>query len=379
MASLFQACKSAVRNKQGGTFNIGEYDIDIEMYGQQDIDNEVTFGDSNQDKIVLIANDTITIPSSYTLAPSSPKKSLVFFCNTFVNNGTISMVAKAPNVLPHDYFIIEGTVVGSNKNIIIPAYANNKIARYKITSNSDTRILQGANGNNGTNRNCGSGGTGCCGNNSNVYYGESDTTYIAASGSGYAFGGGAGSGGSFAYYRVSAADVNTTYPMRGGDGATHNTWMFNCGGVGNPVGATYGQNSTVYANYTNNTGCGGRIIIFCTNFTNNGTITVNGTATKNPNPTGIHVSSGGASGAGAVDLFYTSLIKQGTITANGGATYSLTLDSKTVTPGKGGDGSITLTQWSLDKIVKEERKKFSRNNWIYLMDNYSQRLKDEVI
>ena len=41
MASLFQACKAAVRNKQGGTFNIGGYDIDIEMMHQSDIDDDV--------------------------------------------------------------------------------------------------------------------------------------------------------------------------------------------------------------------------------------------------------------------------------------------------------------------------------------------------
>ena len=45
MASLFQACKSAVRNRQGGTFNIGGYDIDIEYYTQQDINDDIQYGD----------------------------------------------------------------------------------------------------------------------------------------------------------------------------------------------------------------------------------------------------------------------------------------------------------------------------------------------
>ena len=80
MASLFQACKSAVRNKEGGTFNIGGYDIDIEMYSQQDIENDITFGnvafgDGDESKIVLVAGDTITIPIGYTLTPDKPKKS----------------------------------------------------------------------------------------------------------------------------------------------------------------------------------------------------------------------------------------------------------------------------------------------------------------
>ena len=96
MASLFNACKSAVRNNSGGTFNIGGYDIDIEYYGQQDIDDDfrfgnVAFGDADESKILLVAGSTITIPEGYTLTPDSPKKSLVIFCNNFINNGTISM------------------------------------------------------------------------------------------------------------------------------------------------------------------------------------------------------------------------------------------------------------------------------------------------
>ena len=39
------------------------------------------------------------------------------------------MYQKAPNVLPHDYFIIEGSIINTNKNIIIPAYTNNKVSK----------------------------------------------------------------------------------------------------------------------------------------------------------------------------------------------------------------------------------------------------------
>lgn len=363
MASLFNACKSVARYREGGTFNIGGYDIDIEYYNQQSIQDDLTYGDlvigdDDESKIVLFADSTITIPEGWTMTPKKPKKSLVIYCNTLINNGTISMYQKAPNVLPHDYYIIEGSIIGANRNIVIPAYADNAVK----TSGSFGTIINGTNGANGTNRQCGSGGTG------SGWY----SATVQSSGSGYAFGGGAGAGGFGGAYSGDRTpiSVNSTYPMRGGqakataDGAQ--------GGVGNPIGVS---TSTAYKN---NFGCGGRIIIFCVDFINNGTITVNGTATLKISSSASYGGSGqgwgGASGAGAVDLFYNTLTKQGTITADGGANYTASH-----TPGKGGNGSITLTPWSLDKVVKEERKKFTKNNWIYLMNNYSQRLKDEVI
>ena len=363
MASLFQACKSAVRNKEGGTFNIGGYDIDIEYYTQQDINDDIqygdiSFGDTDESKIVLVAGETITIPSGYILTPDKPKKSLVIFCNNLVNNGTISMYQKAPNVLPHDYFIIEGSIINSNRNIVIPAYANNA-----VTKNFSNNNRNGANGANGTNRNCGSGGTGTNDSNQNV---------SSTAGSGYAFGGGAGSGASGGYYEaIPPVSVNATYPMRGSNGVGNVREYL--GGVGNPSGTGN------YSNYSQNFGCGGRIIIFCCNFTNNGNITVNGTQSKNAgehNQRDQYTGGGGASGAGAVDLFYHTLITEGTITANGG---SVDAYSNTTVAGKGGNGSITLTQWSLDKVIKEERKMFTQSNWTYLFDQYTTRLREDVI
>jgi len=361
MASLFSACKSAVRNNSGGTFNIGGYDIDIEYYGQQDIDDDfrfgnIAFGDNDESKILLVAGSTITIPEGYTLTPDSPKKSLVIFCNDLVNNGTISMYQKAPNVLPHDYFIIEKTYFNSNKDLVIPAYAGNEVV---TTYGSD---WNGRNGNNGTNRNCGSGGTGVCSS-----YCSNRTS---KSGSGYAFGGGAGSGGSGGAYGGGADPINVDpiYPMRGSNGVNASD-LFQ-GGVGNPSGLANGSQTG-----KQNFGCGGRVIIFCTNFENNGTITVNGTATKQISTSagygGAGAGWGGASGAGAVDLFYSNLIEQGTITAEGGGNYTVTH-----TPGKGGNGSITLSQWSQTKLFKTEVKYFSQANVAYLLTQLSDRIKE---
>ena len=378
MASLFQACKTVVRNQASDTLNIGGYDIGLELYHQSDIDNDaqygnVSWGDNDESKIVVVAGDTITIPSGYTLTPDSPKKSLVLFCNNLVNNGTISMYQKAPNVLPHDYYILESSIAGTARNIVIPAYANNSLTDNFTYGDTTARV-----GNSGTNRQCGSGGLGISG-----YWTGNKTSaaYGAKSGSGYAFGGGAGSGaaiggtnGEFA----SDCSVDTTYPMRGGNGNRtnyDNNWSV-MGGVGNPVGTT-----TSPKRYTNNFGCGGRIAIFCNSFTNNGIITVNGTDAYQSIPSQALI--GGPSGAGAIDIFYTNKIKEGTITANGGNSWptspnigNYASDKLNYYTSKGGNGSITLTQWTQNKIVKETIKYFSRSNVNYLLTQMAERIKD---
>lgn len=372
MASLFSACKSVVRNNSGGTFNIGGYDIDIEYYGQQDIDDDfrfgnVAFGDSDESKILLVAGSTITIPEGYTLTPDSPKKSLVIFCNDLVNNGTISMYQKAPNVLPHDYFIIEKTYFDSNKDLVIPAYADNSqtdtLSDVYASQTEENKALK--NGINGVNRNCGSGGLG----NSSIYDSYANCSYGAKSGSGYAFGGGAGTGAGISNTKgitAEACSVDSIYPMKGGDSKeTNNPGYYQIGGVGNPPGGGNGIK-------TNNFGCGGRIIIFCINFINNGNITVNGTDTYVDTNYGL----GGASGAGAVDLFYTNLNETGTITANGGKEGNKNSAQMRFYAGKGGDGSITLSQWSQTKLFKTEVKYFSQANVAYLLTQLSDRIKD---
>ena len=180
--------------------------------------------------------------------------------------------------------------------------------------------------------------------------------------------------------------VDSEYPMRGSagnysTGHDENTRRNCCGGTGNPNGNNVTQHGDSWVYSSPYSGCGGRIIIFCINFINNGIITVNGTQSNGINGDSVRGwAPGGASGAGAIDLFYTSLNERGALTADGGNGLTISLTNwGSVSSGAGGNGSITLTQWSLDKIVKEERKKFTRDNWIYLMNNYSQRLKDEVI
>ena len=382
MASLFSACKTVVRNQASGTLNIGGYDIGLELYHQSDINTDVqygdvAFGDDDESKIVVVADDTITVPEGYTLTPDSPKKSLVIMCNNLVNNGTISMYQKAPNVLPHDYFILESNIAGTARDIVIPAYADNAITDPFDSANVSPTAENKAkkNGTNGTNRQCGSGGLGV----STYWSAYTCPCYGASSGSGYVFGGGAGSGAGISNTTgefTEACSVDSTYPMRGGNGNQSaygsNTWNI-LGGVGNPIGETNNAKTVV-----NNFGCGGRIIVFCINFTNNGTITVNGTDTFQ-NPSSNQILPGGASGAGAVDIFYTNLGEQGIVTATGGL-FSWSKGQQDTYmrnyAGSGGNGSITLTQWTQSKVVKEAVKYFSRSNVDYLLTQMAERIKE---
>ena len=381
MASLFSACKNIMLyTKQSGDYIIGENTVSIEFYTQEAINSTSVIGDSDEEKIVLFADKTITIPKDYILTPASPKKSLVIYCDILINNGTISMYQKAPNVLPHDFFLI-GTDDQFSENVIIPAYADNSKTS-DIPWNTSTTTASQHNGIDGTNRNCGSGGLGSALNQSGTP--SKLVSKGVKSGSGYAFGGGAGSGGVSTYTGTSigssyikATSANETYPMRGGNGYQEQGY-FASGGVGNPKG----NNTSAFSPgilIDNNFGCGGRIVIFCNQFINNGTITVNGTAanigTKNAGN-----CIGGASGAGAVDVFYLSSFKQGTITANGGAggrvnTTEYPASYNTVQVGAGGNGSITVTKLA-NNILKKEVKYFSQANVAYLLTQMSDRIKE---
>ena len=378
--SLFSACKRVFRDGISGTYEVGNNNIFLELYGQADIDNNNEIGNSSEENIVVVAGDTITIPEGYTLTPVKPKKSLVVICNTFVNNGTVSMYQKAPNVLPHDLFIIPRIEFGGKADVIIPAYANNGKENTSIDPTTSSFDLSELNGNNGTDRNCGSGGLGA----NHFRQGPRASDYLSGygtiSGSGYAFGGGAGSGGVALDVRGTTYNnsVNSIYPMRASDGYKNTGYYFASGGVGNPKGtdSAVGQYGTLA---TNNSGCGGRIIIFCCSFTNNGLINVNGTS-ANIIASGTQNAHGGASGAGAIDIFYANKNSEGTLSAIGGAggfgKYKTTdADYKSSYTGAGGNGSITLTAWSKDSILKPIAKYMSKANMVYFLTNYIERLK----
>ena len=369
--SLFKACKQVIRDGISGTKDVGGHDVFIEYYTQEDIDENVrkikygeaskcTFGDTDESKVVLVASPVLTIPSGFTLTPVSPKKSLVIICNTLINDGTISMTAKAPNVLPHDWYLV-GKVDGYDENVVIPAYANNGVIPSYVSENG-TRGISGSKcpGSNGISRQCGSGGCGSFGRS--IATGATHSGYLYPSGSGYSFGGGAGS--PALYGDTSAINQpkqpkNPTYPMRG---ESYDNYL---GGVGNPSGSASQQNF----------GCGGRIIIFCSEFNNNGSIKTNGISSiTNSNATA------GGSGGGAVDLFYETAVI-GSIVANGGSGVRGNFSG--LTSGSGGNGSITYSDgdqaplWIMPDIFKPREKYMSKGNMIYFLGELVKRINND--
>ena len=381
--SLFRACKNVIRNGAGSVQNVGGYDVGIEYYTQEDIDENVrkikfgeaskcTFGDSDESKVVLVASPEITIPAGFTLTPVSPKKSLVIICNTLINNGIISMTAKAPYTLPHDWNIV-GQMDGYDENVVIPAYANNEVKN--INPITGTK-----HGNNGISRQCGSGG----GGNWGYFTGTTPRSInLGNSGSGYSFGGGSGTGGVSGGFNLANYDfsstcgVSATYPMRGGDAATNAYWP-NFGGVGNPAGTnSTGKSATLTSQAT---GCGGRIIVFCNELSGSGNIQSNGSNSRAYSTSGDAVGLGGASGGGAIDLFYTTYTNTLAFSVIGGAGAS----GKSRKSGNGGNGCITYSDgdqaplWVMPDVFKPRRKKFTKDNWTYLFGEYVDRLNQEV-
>ena len=362
MSSLFKACNEI----QGtGIFNytIGNNNISIEAFDSVESFNLIKDLPS-QENIVLIKSDNIVINSGQILTPTNPKKSLVLFCDTLTNNGTISMTGKGPNVLPHEYVILKDDSIFSD--VIIPAYANNRIKRRVI--NSMPYIFDGTSGKNGTNRQCGSGGQGV----STASRDADVNKRLGATGSGYAFGGGAGAGGKSGNANTvyeSDVDVSTIYPMRGSPGYSY-TYFSASGGVGNPSGA-YSLEATFTrysghngASQPQNIGVGGRIIIFCNTFINNGNIQANGVAAYSSDM--FWSASGGASGGGAIDIFYSDSYQQGTLLVNGGLGGDLAGEVGNVgngegISGNGGNGSVTISKLNC-KICEEpviELKEFN--------------------
>lgn len=361
--SLYNICKRVARNQESGEFKIGGYSIFVEYYNQADISMENPIGeDTDESRITLVTSETLTIPKGYVLTPQHPRKSLVLMCNNLVNNGTISMQAKAPYVLPHDYFLL-GFNDGWEEDIIVPAYADNSVPITFLAS--DMNASNGIAGTDGTNRNCGSGGTG--GVYRPIYHGGS--SYSGKTGSGYAFGGGAGGAGVIrnASAVITGTSVDEKYPMigatdtrTGNTGSTIDRVGYCRGGTGNPAG----QGS----NGSGNLGCGGRIIIFCNHFTNNGIITSKGVSGV---AGGGYTSGGGASGGGAIDLFYSDLRDgEGTIDTSGGDAVTL--------GAKGGAGCLTYTYLGWGDILKPQKKKYSRDNWVELFSQYLERYSESV-
>ena len=287
-----------------------------------------------QNMVIVKVNGDLTINEDVTIAPYSnayggPKGFTLYVTGKLENNGTIdnSHGAKA-----------EGQNVYLWKNAdetyeYIPA-----IGATGGASRVDNLYDPGSTGNSGTGRQTGGGGSG------KDLRGRS-----GAGGRGTSYSGGAGGGGS--YYNTAGAGSSV-----GGAGG-YNNGSGTGGGAGNP-GSTGAQNGT-----------GGLIVLYANEYTNNGTITANGSKGGNGGN-----SSGGSSGGGSINIFTnqeTSIDQLGIITDTryeeilGKRSY--TGGSRTGNGGIGGTGTLNIGEirkgqyYDLKEIIEQDKNSYTES------------------
>lgn len=329
--------------KQSGLYS---YEIDDITYkieacvvneiNDDNIDNIFNDVIEDEDYFLLLKCDSILISSGKKIIPPYPKKSLIIYAGNISGSGEISMTGKGPKVLPEDILVFEPNSEHKSGGLLIPAYANNS----KTITISHSSQGSGGNGINGTDYNCGSGGNGAhtCGS------GSIQTTFV--SGSGYSYGGGAGSGGRTNLSGASSdSKVDSTYPMIGCNGVVSGYYSA-MQGVGNPngtpsKGAYADYNGYIYSDTQSSIGygVGGRIIIF-TNSISNVNLTSQGIDSQNG--TGYHAATGGASGGGSINIFYTNNATNITYNVDGGKAGKGLSNNNYA--GNGGKGTYTCEQ-----------------------------------
>lgn len=347
--SLYSFCTNI---NQSGTYSETisgiKYDIECVTIPEVTDDNVDTIFNSvssNEGYFLLLKTRRINITK--TLTSPYPKKSLIIFCPTIKGTGTISMTSKGPNVLPEDILLFTESDPYKNR-LLIPAYANNARTVSGLTGNDRNSANHYTNkrGIDGTGYNCGSGG--CGGSHiSNVSDNRANLTFI--SGSGYSYGGGAGTGGYGAYGETLTLRVDSTYPMRGGNAKFSGDYNAT-GGIGNPIGSR-GGNKLISPSVAIS-GVGGRIIIFCRKLSDltlasrGGFYNQTSYGKYNNSSMGPGQGTGGSSGGGSINIFYaTSITNINTnVTSNISSCYCYRETGYTNTVfsgGAGGNGTVT--------------------------------------
>lgn len=349
--SLYSFCANI---KKSGNYSktISGIIYDIEAIKVNTIDDSnisTIFSNISNDESKFLLLKTNHINISKTLTPPYPKKSLIIFCPTIEGTGTISMTGKGPNTLPEDILLFDADEIIEAGKVLIPAYANNSkvvVEERGVTLQNAISIYKGSNG---TGYNCGGGGAG------GTLVDSSSTcprTNVTTS-SGYSYGGGAGGGG-YHGHNTSFNSINSTYPMRGGNGVSHNNNYSESGGIGNPNG-TYIIGS-VNDNYKSSlnaaSGVGGRLIIFCNNCIISN-LKAQGVSHLPSIVRGVYLTIGGSSGGGSINIFYTDFLTS-TCNVSGGSyaycDYGTGNDKYRHTGGGGGDGTVVSIQCSNIKV-----------------------------
>lgn len=284
---------------------------------------------NDESKFLLLKANSINI--SKTLTPPYPKKSFIIFCPTIEGTGTISMTGKGPNVLPECILLFDETEMPETGRVLILDYANNQKNITNNDTTNDARTLR--KGNDGTGYNCGSGGIGAIITNSGTIQG------FMQSGSGYSYGGGAGTGNNVC--NNSNNIVDTIYPMHGSD-CILSYYYSGDGGVGNPSGK-YGKGNRYGSDLpAQATGVGGRLIIF----TNNCSISnlhAKGIKANDGirGPAGDAFPAAGSSGGGSINIFYENTMSS-ICNVQGGEYSKSSIDpsSQRLMGGPGGNGTV---------------------------------------
>ena len=297
-----------------------ENSIEVTTNTSFGIEEDVGKSDSYANSmIVLKVNGDITIEEGVTLTSyansdgyGGPKGMLIYCTGKLINNGTISMTARGAKAEGQNIYLWKNTD-GSYE--YVPAEGAEGGAGVKAPVNNKkpytSRVL-GKNGEAGTERKTGGGGSGTSYHNQyGLPYGTPG--YTSGSGSkGTSYSGGTGGGGAHRTQYTKTGDAENGQENGGTGGNGSNSQ----GGAGNPGGSTNGINGT-----------GGLLIIYSNNISGTGKIESNGSENQSSSQ-----APGGGSGAGSINIFTENISDEMQIDAEGKGNAS----------GKGGNGSITI-------------------------------------
>ena len=316
-------------------------DGEKQVQGASLVNKVYEFGDSTKDvatasedaqnMVILKVNGNLTINSNVTLTAcksangyGGPKGLFIYVSGTISNNGMIDMTARGARAQGQDVYLWQNA---NNTYEYIPEVgANGAISKGTVKYS-----YAGESGENGLSRQTGGGGSGAA-RGKKSYLGDSNSRGGAGTaGTSFSGGTGGGSGYSSVHASSSIASDAVEFGKDGGNGAgTGASGAGNPGGIG---GSAKGENGT-----------GGLLIIYTSNYTNNGVTLSKGSLG------GIYSNGAGSSGGGSINIFYNNIFSSlGIVNADGGSIQS--------NGGAGGNGTVTIGNIKSGTFIKDEENK----------------------
>ena len=314
------------------------YNDDLVLDGKMDVNgailenNVYSFGSTEdlatateqaQNTVVLKVNGNLTVESGVTLTTvrntyGGPKGLLIYCNQNLINKGEISMTARGAKASGQNVFLYQ------NKNgsyeYVPKEGATGGASIYYYYHDYWDLSSDGNKGNDGTGRHTGGGGTGAGRSfmaEVNIGKGGTGTSYSGGCGSGASNSDGGGGWTANSSEGSSEGGAGSNGIVHSGNSSGYG--QISMGGTGNPSGGyeSYRVNAN---NYVYREGTGGLLIIYCSDFDNQGSITSHGvsSSTANRSNTNSRIDTGGASGGGSINIFYLNIRNRGSITATGG-------------------------------------------------------------